>query len=141
MYKYTLSKRCRLSRVHSYLDRVDCDFSNKLFYVFYLGRYNNTPMYTYGETLDIHLLELSLNKRFPTYKKELLIPVNDLVFAKRTVDIFLDVQKLKTEFPLKTSVEFEEYEFFTTSESQDISKITEEITDIFRIETREQSLM
>lgn len=73
------STRKNQSRQHtitrSYKDKVDIDYNNQMFFIYALGRYQNTPLYYYGTTNDIDLVEFNICSKLPAYKRVLYFPV------------------------------------------------------------------
>jgi hypothetical protein len=59
--KPKLSSEYRISR--------KCYNTNKQFYIYYLGNYNNIPVYHYGESCDLIETEFNLKKQLPYYQK------------------------------------------------------------------------
>ncbi len=119
-------------KVKSYQDHVEYDNNNKYFYIYYLGRYHNKPIYTYGETLDIDSVEFHLNKTYPFYKKHYVSNVGDKVYSKDKLDKVLKAQTLYKKW--------EEIEVFTTSDVFGISEIDALINDLFCEPTTHNSL-
>lgn len=64
------------NRIDCYNDRVSIDTSNKMFYIYDLGRYNNKHFYHFGECQDIYESEFNLKRSLPLYECKLSMPVN-----------------------------------------------------------------
>ena len=72
---------------HGFYDRVDMTSANdRVFYVYALGTYNNTPVYIYGETDDILSVELDLKRTVPMYTRVVCAPSHEML----GVDVFED---------------------------------------------------
>lgn len=83
----------------NYYDRVNEDMSNKSFFIYDLGKYNNKNLYYYGETMDITQTEFILKKTLPLYKIIYSAPVD------ANIDGYNKFNKLikdhKSKLPLK----------------------------------------
>lgn len=76
----------------AYSDRVCADMSNRVFYVYYLGRFNNRPLYHYGESHDAYDAHFRVHRSVPFCKRIVCIPVEDntgglQVFEDRVKDV------------------------------------------------------
>jgi hypothetical protein len=106
----------RLIFAKSYHDKVSITNHNNVFYIYYLGRYNNIPMYHYGETNDIYTSEYKLKKTLPYYKKIKCIPVEDNINGIIKFKKF--IEKNKIVFTLD-----EDLDVFTTIDDFNIDDI------------------
>ena len=88
-------------KCRSYKDRVSTDNSERVFYLYHLGRYYNTPTYHYGETVHPEVIELSLVKTLPYCKKILEVPVEHRVDGKNKIDEYVAHNDMRTSLPLK----------------------------------------
>lgn len=127
------SQRClnKLNRTHivnSYLDRVsDYDIHNKVFYIYYLGCFNNTPMYHYGESDDLDLVELKIKRTLPFYERVLYTPVEH---HTNTLEQFKDyIKNKKVRIPL---AEVCMWDAFLISEEQDIGDIINKVNEYYK---------
>ena len=72
----TVRPTCCFHKVgHSYMDHVDYTSAhNRMFYVYFLGNFQNTPIYCYGETDNPDSVEFTLKRTLPMYKNIVLEP-------------------------------------------------------------------
>lgn len=111
----------------SYKDLPDIDASENMFYIYYLGRYNNKAIYHYGETLNLYNVEFNLCKKLPLYKKLLSIPIDYHGDGKEKFDNFLKQNKLNSILSL-SNIE----NIFITSDDVDIDTILLSVSEIFK---------
>ncbi len=83
----------------SYYDRVSYDANNNIFYIYYLGKYNNRKTYCYGETNDISIIELKLKQSLPIYKLIRTISKEDKIYDKNNFEKIIKNNKI--DFPIK----------------------------------------
>lgn len=83
-----------------YHDRIDVDNSNRVFYVYSLGRYNNMCTYHYGESTDICLTELLLRNKLPFYERRVCIPIEDKVRSKAVFDKYIEDKGIACKIPV-----------------------------------------
>lgn len=112
----------RMVRTASYLDRAPqwYDMSNRVFYVYSLGRFHNTPMYHYGETSDIDLVEFEMKKRVPYYKRVIYVPLDE-----DANDSLRDIIKQKEKVSIPVTG-METWNAFTAESIDDMLQIVEE---------------
>lgn len=118
------------TKVCSYKDSVDMDTSNRLFFVYYLGRYDNRPIFYYGETMDISLIEFHLRKKVPIYQKKFHVPVEDNIYGKQRFDRYVRRNQLVARLPVHG---MEGYDYFTTNYKLHYKDILLELYRIFQI--------
>lgn len=124
-------KRLReTTKVFSYKDRIDMDTSNRLFFIYYLGRYDNRPMFFYGETMDTSLVEFHLRKKVPIYQKKFHVPVEDHVYGKQSFDRYVKRNNLVATLPVHG---MERYDYFTTNNKIKYQDVLSELHRIFQI--------
>lgn len=110
----TGNRRSRVYRAISthYLDRVsEYDAHNRVFYIFYLGCFNNYPIYHYGESYDIDLAELKIKRTLPFYERVYCAPIGHKVNAKHEFDEMIKEKKVRISLPDVTH-----WEAFTTDD-------------------------
>jgi hypothetical protein len=122
----------------SYRDSIDYDRSNCVFFLYFLGRYNNMPLYYYGESLDITNIEFKLQRDLPFYEKKIVLPVEDNTHGKDTFDKFVKKNELRTQIPLyilhtnNLSIKNDYNDVITTSESCGSDEIERTIMEIYK---------
>lgn len=106
-------KRVRVCKSLPYHDRVDESVHNRTFFVFSIGRFNNTPIYHYGETSDIALEEFRIRRALPFYEKVLDVPLvmDGTIRSKEEFDTFIREHDMATKIPLSG---LEDWGAFTT---------------------------
>lgn len=114
-------------RSRSYLDRASIhDTQNRVFYLFYMGRFHNRAMYHYGETNDIAATEFFVKSHVPFYELLLYIPVDTEQDALPKFTEY--IQQESTELPVHS---LEHLAVFSPS-SLDIEMIVEKIQSLYR---------
>lgn len=83
----------------SYQDRANYDANNNVFYIYYLGKYNNKKTYCYGETNDINIVELKLKQTLPIYKLVKTISNEDKIYDKNKFEKLIKNNRI--DFPIK----------------------------------------
>lgn len=96
-------------QTHEYLDRAT-DY-DRIFYIYYLGCFNNTPIYHYGESSDIHHAELKIKKTVPFYERVWYTPLDNNVYMKDEFDEYIKNKKIKIMLP-----DVNQWDAFTTDE-------------------------
>jgi hypothetical protein len=118
------------TRLYSYKDRVDMDTSNRVFFIYYLGRYSNKPIFHYGETMDTSLVEFYLRKKVPIYQKKFYVPVEDHIYGKHQFDKYVKTNNLVTKIPVYG---MEKLDYFTTNNKIKFQNVMCELYNIFQI--------
>lgn len=113
----------------SYHDRIDTDNTNRIFYIYYLGRYHNAPIYHYGECMDLDVIEFTLKKTIPFYEKVLYIPMDHHFMGKDKFDFFVNKHNLRIEIPI---LNVNLYDIITTSDIIGHDEIVAEVYNIFK---------
>ena len=118
----------RCIRTRSYLDKASVyDSHNRVFYIYELGRYNNIPMYRYGETNDVDLVELQINAKLPMYKKVATIPVDAQITS---LDRFHEYIA-----PCRRSLPVEETDEWNIFAADSISEVLQQVNEIYQTYT------
>lgn len=130
MFNIKLNTNRPQTRLYSYKDRVDMDTSNRMFYIYYLGRYSNKPIFHYGETMDTSLVEFHLRKKVPIYQKKFYVPVEDRVYGKTQFEKYLKKNNLMTTLPVYG---MENLDYFTTNDRIKFHNVLSELYYIFQI--------
>ena len=125
MLNYRPYNLCRRIGV-SYKDVPDVDASENLFYIYYLGRYNNKAIYHYGETLNLYNVEFDLCKKLPYYKNLISIPTDYHTDGNEKFANFLKQNKLNSVFSFGIE------NIFNTSDNVDIDMILASVSEIFK---------
>ena len=68
--KRPMTMRCR-SRL---FDRCQWDTTERVFYVYRIGRFHNKMYYTYGDTTDIYATDLRITAALPFKERVLVVP-------------------------------------------------------------------
>lgn len=114
-------------RSRSYLDRVSIyDTQNRVFYLFYMGKFHNRAMYHYGETNDIAATEFFVKSHLPFYELLMYIPIDTEQNALHRFTEY--IQPESTVLPVHS---LEHLTVFTPS-SLDIKTIVEKIEELYR---------
>lgn len=121
----------RAIKCRSYKDIVSLDYSEKVFYIYSLGRYHNKPLYHYGETLNPETLEFELAKTLPYYKKIVHVPVDTCVDGKDKFELFVKKNELSTQLPLRFSNGIL-IDVIQTTDDYDIKRILDEVHLAFK---------
>ncbi len=124
------NKRSLQTKRHCFLQNRD--YNENMFYIYYLGRYRNKPIYTYGETTMIETVEFTLHKNLPFVKKITTHPVDHIVYGKRKFEDFIKNEKLEIDCPVK-GIELQSEDFFTTSAEWSISLIKDITDELFMV--------
>jgi hypothetical protein len=78
------------------MDRASVyDAHNRVFYLFYLGRFQNRPMYHYGETTDIDATEFYIQSQLPFYQRIMYIPIDTKLNAFYEFDEYIQIDHAK----------------------------------------------
>ncbi len=127
--KHNFKTACKII-CNNYKDIPCSDTSENVFYIYYLGRYNNTHTYHYGETNDIYSIEFNLSKKLPMYKKLTNIPVDSHIDGYDNFSKFLKKNNLITNnFLTKFPIDIEN--IFTTNDNVSIDEILSFVTETF----------
>ncbi len=126
--KHNFKTACKII-CNNYKDIPCSDTSENVFYIYYLGRYNNTHTYHYGETNDIYSIEFNLSKKLPMYKKITSIPVDSHIDGYDNFYKFLKKYNLTNKFPNKFSIDIEN--IFTTNDNVGIDEILSFVAETF----------
>lgn len=119
--------KCQNRICKSYLDRTsDYDTHNRVFAIYYLGRYNNLSIYHYNECDDINLTELKLKQTLPFYKTILCIPVEHNVQGIVKFDSMILDNKVSIPLP-----GLETWSAFTTSDTLDLNIILDYVNTCY----------
>lgn len=130
-FKFNQQKiRTQKPKICSYKDRIQLDNHDMMFYIYYIGRYKNKPIYNYGQTIDIDIVELHLRQNVPIYKKKLHIPVEHHVYGKQMFDDYVKMNEIDTQIPIHG---MEHVDAFTTNEKFNYKHVLNEIYNIFQI--------
>lgn len=113
----------------SYFDRVQYETHNSIFYIYYLGRYNNKSIFHYGETQDLYGKEFLLKQKLPIYNKLKAIPIEHNVYGKEKFDNYLKTNKLRIIFPID---DLKDLECFTTSSQTNIKDILLTLNNLYK---------
>lgn len=70
----------------SYHDNAQTDVSNRVFYIYHLGRFNNRHIYHYGESVDACEVAFRVHRTLPFYKRILCIPTEDAPYGLTRFD-------------------------------------------------------
>lgn len=115
------AKKSSILRVKTtYSDKVSIDNSELVFYIYSLGNYHNTPMYHYGETIDLYMTECSLKKQLPVYERVMCTPIDDKHNSLQMFREFLNKNHKTTALPV---VKCEHLEVFTCNDQHDFEMI------------------
>lgn len=121
-------QRRGLLHTRSHLDRVSpYDAHNRVFYIYSVGRFHNKPLYIYGETNDLDLVELQLQATLPMFKKEIALPVEYHMTAIERFDLY--IEPLKTRMPVHG---LESLDVFTCDDEAR-EEVIEMVTDLYRV--------
>lgn len=82
----------------SYNDTINSTSHEKVFYLYYLGRYLSKPLYTFGETNDIYSTECYINNKLPYYQLVKTAPIEDNLTSLQKFNDFIECNK--TEIPI-----------------------------------------
>ena len=109
------------------MDRVSMyDTQNRVFYLFYMGRYHNRAMYHYGETNDIDATEFFVKSHVPLYELIMYIPIDT---EQGALHQFTDyIQHESTQLPVHG---LEHVAVFSPT-SLDIKRIVQKIEELYR---------
>ena len=116
----------RTSRGGAYIRRN----SEKVFYLYHLGRYYNKSLYHYGESLHPEVVEFNLITNLPYCKKVIQVPVEHRLDGKTQFDEYIKINNLKASLPLKYNNE-EMDDVICTSDMCDLDKLIAFIENIF----------
>lgn len=119
----------RLIFAKSYHDRVTINNHNNIFFIYYLGKYNNVPVYHYGETSDIYASEYKLNQSVPYYKNIKCIPIEDNINGMIKFNDFIEKNNYKITSDVFTLDK--DLDLFTTINDFSINDILSFIDDIY----------
>lgn len=122
-----LPRRCVKAKL-SYRDRVEIDNDNRVFFIYSLGRYRNTPLFYYGDAYDISTVEYALRKELPTYEKKIVVPVEDSVFGKQKFEAYIQENNLGARLPIQNT-QFDTV--FTLSDTVTFNEIEAFVKDEF----------
>lgn len=108
------------------MDRASVyDTHNRVFYIFYLGQFNNRPIYHYGETNDIDATELFVKANLPFYKLVLYLPIDTEQDGLSQFDQY--IQHDRVDFPVHN---LEHLDVFCPS--NDIETIVQKVEALYR---------
>ena len=117
-----------MTKIRSYNDGIsNFDSHNKTLFLYYLGRYNNYPLYYYGETYDLYDTEFKIKKTLPYYKKITTIPVGDHVYAKENFDKFVNNNALRASIPIISVENIYNWDILTVNESVNIDVVLKQL--------------
>lgn len=102
--------------------------NENIFYVYFLGRYNNKPFFHYGQSTDISSVEFNIKKSLPYYDRIIYNPVDHNVCSYNYFDNYLSQKKLKSKLPLINN----DLDVFTVDENTDFTQIEEIINNLFK---------
>lgn len=110
---------------------MDCpsvyDAHNRVFYLFYLGRYHNSPIYHYGETNDIDVIEFYIQSQLPFYQRIMYIPIDTELDALYAFDKY--IQPDQSKLPIES---LQHLAVFSPS-SFELEKIIQKIEELYRV--------
>lgn len=109
-----------------YKDIPNLDSSENIFYIYYLGRYNNKHTYHYGETHDICNIDFELAKKVPLYNKLIYVPINHHVDGYDKFLKFIQENKMVLSLPLDID------NVFITNDQSSINDVLLFVSDIFK---------
>lgn len=110
----------------SYDDRVsEYDTHNRVLYIYYLGCFNNTPIYHYGEANDLMSAELRVKMTLPLYERVWHSPVSHRVNAKAELDDLVSTKRVEIALPNVTH-----WDAFTTD---NISLVVSRLDAAFKV--------
>lgn len=110
----------------SYMDRVSVyDAHNRVFYIYFLGHYQNQPIFHFGETNDLDATEFFMKSSLPFYELQLYIPIDHEHHAFTHFQDFIQDEIIK--FPVHN---LEHLDTFSPSR-YDIKTILEKVNEIY----------
>jgi len=118
------------TRTKCYLDQVSLDYNNRSFYIYDIGKFDNTRIYYYGETLDLMNVEFRLCKVLPVYHKVVHVLMDSRVSAKDYFDKYVTKAGIKTTLMLKYS-DVETWDAFVTNDDYTLPTILEYVNCVF----------
>lgn len=117
-------------KINCYKDKVDYyDNSNRVFYLYNLGRYHNKYLYHYGTTNDIDLVEYNLRKNIPFYERIIYTPIEDYTYGPKLFDDFIENENLKSTLPIDGL----KYLDIICSKNENVDLILDKINEIFKL--------
>lgn len=106
-----------------YLDTVcENDTHNNVFYIYYLGNYDNIPVYHYGNTSDISSVELRIKKTLPFYERVTCVPIGHHVIGVDVVTNYITQNATPASINLPR---VQEWNAFTTEDLPSVLSLIE----------------
>lgn len=115
-------------RPRTFMDQASVyDTHNRVFYIYFLGFFNNRPIYHFGETNDLDANELLIRSQLPFYERILYIPTDSHHNALRE---FIEyIQNYRTTLPVHN---LEHLDAFTTTDIDNgIDAILQKVDNLY----------
>lgn len=114
-----LARGATLRLRSSYHDNVQTDMSNRVFYIYHLGRFNNRHIYHYGEASDAYEVAFRVHRTLPFYKRILCIPAEEAPCGLSRFDSL--VQRQRCTIPVHGLEEWAAFSGMDPHEAVDIA--------------------
>lgn len=109
------------------MDRASVyDTHNRVFYIFYVGRFHNRPIYHFGETNDIDATEFFVKSNLPFYELVLYLPVDTEQDGLSQFSKYIHQDRV--ELPVHN---MEHLDVFSPSRN-DLETIVKKVEDLYR---------
>jgi hypothetical protein len=115
----------------SYQDRVSFDYNNRLFYIYDLGRYNNSHIFHYGECMDLTSIEFKIRRYLPVYKRIEYIPMGHIVAGKESFDEYIHRKNIKTKLMFNCG-DVETWDVFTIDNNTTLQDVIAYVHTVFK---------
>lgn len=103
--KRTVKRPCMTTA--PYADRVSNDNSERVFFIYYLGCFDNVPMYHFGETGDMYNKELAIKAKLPFYTRVFTSPIDYRMDGIEDFRSFLNKHNMTVSLPVHGMDTFE----------------------------------
>jgi hypothetical protein len=85
----------------TYHDRCHWDTTERVFYIYKIGRFHNKVLYHYGETTDIYASELKIMGNLPFRERILVVSQED--YQKEIKGFLRDIEPYKSHIRVHTT--------------------------------------